>query len=46
MTNDNAINCVGLMLGVLLIFVALVMEVGQVEKWNPSALIATNPMNE
>jgi hypothetical protein len=34
------------MLGALLISIALVMEVGQGDKWNLSALIVTNPMDE
>jgi hypothetical protein len=46
MTNDNAVHCVGLILGVLLISLAFVMSVGQEEKWNTSVLIMTHPMEE
>jgi hypothetical protein len=46
MNNDNAVHCVGLMLGVHLTSITLMMEVGQGEKWNSSALVLTNPMDE
>jgi hypothetical protein len=47
MTNNDAIHCVGLMLGALEITIVLVMKKApQGEQWNPSALVVTNTMDE
>jgi hypothetical protein len=44
--NNNAVHCMGLVLGSLLVAVLFMVEIAEGEKGNPCSFIMTNTMNK
>jgi hypothetical protein len=44
--DNNAVHCMGLVLGLLLVAVLLMVEIAEREKGNPCPFIMTNTMNK